>query len=478
MTPTEDIPPNPAAELKQRLMVMGALSLMGYLAFLFFYGNEALSGPRLNREIFIWPAVIGLSLLYWQGYRVLSLLNKIPIKPVLGFGAAFALTALFIDNFHSTDLLGYINRGWQQAGYGVNPYVMTVDDIPGWTTDPMFADHWVDNPSPYGFLYMQIAWFLTELGGGDHGRTVMVFKLFNLLVFAAVGGITWQAARLLKLPRPGLGLYLFFWNPLLLLHHVANGHNDMVMVLFIMLSALALAANRWLWIGPALSAAVLTKYAAIVIVPFAIGFLIRHQAWKALAGGFALGLAVLGLSALPYLPDLARFKLDAITTNAQVSHASIHHFFFTVYKYIALPFGWEQENLAVRSILKSLLLFIYVICYGWLGVRAIRAKIYQRQDLLRDALLVTLGLVMLASTKFYPWYFGMFFPMALLLPVGHWLRRLVVMVSVFQMLGFTGLGQAHFINVLLMTLLPVGLLFWLERRRKLADNNAPVTAHG
>jgi hypothetical protein len=49
----------------------------------------------------------------------------------------------------------------------------------------------------------------------------------------------------------------------------------------------------------------------------------------------------------------------------------------------------------------------------------------------------------------------MFFPLALWLPQDDWLRRGVLAISAAQLLSLTFIDQAHFLNVLIMFVLPL-----------------------
>jgi hypothetical protein len=85
----------------------------------------------------------------------------------------------------------------------------------------------------------------------------------------------------------------------------------------------------------------------------------------------------------------------------------------------------------------------------------LRDRHYDRATYLRDCVLVQFVLVCLVSSKYYAWYIGMFFPLALWLPPGDRLRRIVLAVSCAQLLSLTFVAQAHFLNSLLMLVLPV-----------------------
>ncbi|MCE3234740.1 MAG: hypothetical protein K0Q50_920 [Vampirovibrio sp.] len=466
---------------RRRFLWLAGLGVFTFALLWLFYANPALSAPRLNRELLLWPVTFGLLWLYWAGYRLVAR-ESVPLRWLVISGLLVGLLACMVPPFHSTDVFGYINRGWQQAHYGMNPYVYTVDHIPGWEHDPMITDHWVNNPSPYGFLYLLIAKGLCLLGGGDKENTLLVFKLGNLVVHGVTAFLVWLGATRVnsnastepgRQNRPVLALYLYLWNPLVLVHGLANGHNDMMMGLFVTLSAYFALIGSWVWILPALMAATLIKYGAVVILPFALLFLLKQRAWRAMGLGGLLAAGVFLLTGLPYLPDWSQFHLKEISRNAFVSHGSLHSLIYSVFKTVAkeLVPAWNPLRELVRDVMKNVLLMLYTLFYGGLAVKRFRQSRYPVSEWIWDALLVMAVLVCLVSLKFYPWYLAMFFPLALFLPEQSWLRRFMLVLSGAQLFSITFIGQAHLLNFLIMTGLPIA---WVWRRIKKSHGKAAM----
>jgi hypothetical protein len=453
----------PKQGVPAQFLRLTGLGVLVYIALAVFYSIPALSESRLNKELLVWPVTLLLLYLYWAGYRIV-LKGGVSWRFVLGSGLCMAVVAVCIPPFHSTDIFGYINRGWQQAHYGMNPYVYTIDQVSGWEHDPMITNHWVNNPSPYGFLYLQIAKVLCLLGGGDKTLTLLLFKLSSLVVHFLTALLVWLGASRLRKAgsafqvgfRPELSLFLYLWNPLVMIHGLANAHNDMWMGLFLTLSAYCAIAGAWVWIIPALMASTLIKYGAVVVLPLAGLFLIKQKAWKALTWGVMLGLAVFFVSGLPYLGDWSSFHLKEISRNAFVSHGSLHSLIYSAYNAIGktrIPALYAQRE-GVRALLKNLLLAAYAGFYGWWALKRLRQSDYTVPDWVRDALLLMVLLVCLVSLKFYPWYLGMFFPLALYLREDDWLRRFTVTLSGAQLFSITFIGQAHLLNFTVMAGLP------------------------
>jgi hypothetical protein len=94
------------------------------------------------------------------------------------------------------------------------------------------------------------------------------------------------------------------------------------------------------------------------------------------------------------------------------------------------------------------------------------------RDLARDAVLVLTGL-MLINPKFHSWYVGWVVPLALWLQPEDRLRRAALALSVANQLTITALYKAHFVNVLVMTVLP---LCWACRRSAVPSAAPPRVA--
>ena len=130
------------ADARNAFIKVAALTLLIYAVLAIFYSTPALSASRNNKELLVWPVTLSLLWAYWQGYVLLKK-NLIPKSWILGVGLALAIVAVLVPPFHSTDMFGYVNRGWQQVHYHLNPYVYTINDIPHWENDPMITNNWV-----------------------------------------------------------------------------------------------------------------------------------------------------------------------------------------------------------------------------------------------------------------------------------------------------------------------------------------------
>jgi hypothetical protein len=457
------------------LVLTGALTAAVYLATLLFYARGFQVHTRRAREVFIWLAVLPLLYLFLRGYRIVrDSGGGSTVATVAGFAALFCVTCVLVYPFHSTDVFGYINRGWQQVHYHMNPYVHTVAEVPGWREDPMMWEHWIYNPNPYGFLFTQLARLLCLAGGGNWWATLLLFKSVNAAAYGLTGWLVWSGAKHLGHERPALALYSFLWNPLVLIHHVANGHNDVLIGCSLALASYLVVRGALAWVLPVLAGATMLKYAPALVVPAALVYVFRRRGWKTAAGGCLLAALVVAAAAAPYAADWRQFRLEDIRDNATLIDNSLHSFLIHVYTNVArlvTPLARYKE--AVNACIGATLRWGFVVFLGVVYLRFWRRA--SALKLVELTALVLLVLMCVASSKFNAWYMGMLLPPALFLPERHWLRRLTLLIACAQTLSLTFFKQAYMLNYFAMVLVPAFVVFRQVRRERAAGEAGEIS---
>ncbi len=457
------------------LALTGALTAAVYLATLLFYVRGFQGYSRRAREVFIWLAVLPLLYLFLRGYRIVrDSRAHAPVSTVVIFAAVFCVTCALVYPFHSTDIFGYINRGWQQVHYQLNPYVYTVAETPGWREDPMMWEHWIYNPNPYGFLFTLLTRLLCLLGSGNWWATLLLFKFVNVAAYAFTGRLVWSGAKHLGHARPALALYSFLWNPLVLMHHLANGHNNILIGCLLALAAYLVVRGADVWVLPALAAATMLKYAPLIVVPAALLYVFKKRGWKTAAVGCVLAALVVVAAAAPYVADWRQFRLEDIRDNATLIDNSLHSFLIHLYtnaSRLVAPLAQFKE--AVNAAIKTVLRYGFIVFLAVVYLRFWRRATAER--LVELSALVLLVLMCVASSKFNAWYMGMVLPLALFLPERHWLRRLTLLIACAQTLSLTFFKQAYMLNYFAMVLVPTLIVFRQVRRERAAADGEDET---
>jgi alpha-1,6-mannosyltransferase len=415
--------------------------------------------------VFAWLLCLSSVYLFWRGYRIVNSNDESLAHLVVAFGAIFCLIGLFIYPFHSTDVFGYINRGWQQVHYHQNPYVNSTAQIPNWQQDPMIAEHWIYNPNPYGFLFTLLARGLAFAGGGHHYFTLLLFKGVNALAYGATSWLIWNAAKRLGRSRPVTDLYLFMWNPLVLLHHIANGHNDILTGYFVALAMYFAVVGAGFWIIPMLALATLLKYGPAILLPFAIIYVIKNFGWKTAILSSLLATAIGVAVSAPFLIDWKVIRLEDIRDNATLIDNSLHSFLIHIFENAArLLQSLSAYHGLVDAVIKNVLRLGLVMFF--IAQLVTIPKDFKPTDLIRKSLLVMFVLICVASSKFNAWYMGMLLPIALLMDAKYWLRRVVVLITVAETFSLTFFKQAYILNVFAMMLLPGWIVYRQVKRER------------
>ncbi len=241
--------------------------------------------------------------LYWLAYRRVRQQGA-PLWVILGTAVLLAIPLLKTYPINANDVYRYVIRGRITSVYDENPFVVPPTAI---EDDPFlpFAGEWAGAASPYGPVWELTAAAVTAVTGDNLFLGLTAFKLLGLAAHLAVAVLIWQAlADMPQNIRAGRTL-LWAWNPALLLMFVVDGHNDALMLFWLLLGWLLAQRGRPL---PGLLLALLaplTKPIGLLPLPFFFlalwqkmpdGRARRRFLLRSVAGGAILG----GLAFLPF----------------------------------------------------------------------------------------------------------------------------------------------------------------------------------
>lgn len=222
---------------------------------------------------------------------------------IWGFAGLFA-AALFWLMPITSDLFAYLSQAHIFTDLGGNPLLdapLDFNDPLVWAYPTFYASH----STVYG-----PAWLLLS-APGTLGRWDVVAGLLYLkgLSVTALFGCAWLLERISQIIRPASameGLYLFTWNPLVLMMAAGDGHNDIVMMALVLLSIWFLLRERWLLAFGALTLSMWIKYVSLILFPLLVlyvwrrlGARQRSKRWGPLVGG---GLAIAFVSVCVFVP--------------------------------------------------------------------------------------------------------------------------------------------------------------------------------
>jgi hypothetical protein len=317
---------------------------------------------------------------------------------IIGGTVLFGTTLALAYPTTAIDVLIYAvrTRGW--AVHGLNPLATAPQDLPG---DPWvgLAAEWSDAPSPYGLVWEGTSLLAFWLVGGNMLSHLFALKAVATLAHLGSAALIALTLRRFKPDWALVGCAAFAWNPLALLESGGNGHNDIVMVFFLLLAVYFAAENRRWLVTPALSLSIFTKFIPVMALPFFLIYLIRREmSWRrrlavtagnlALVGG--LGLALMA----PVWPGWESWAVRNLGHGAGKSP-------FALLVLILRP--WLTTNVAF-DISRYLMGSLFALICLWLVWRAFTSQPTLTYVILIPTFGVFFWYLMLPNQQFHAWY--------------------------------------------------------------------------
>ena len=242
-------------------------------------GSVSLLGiDRLSRDA---VAAVGAFVIFAAAGAFLYSLGRawrreLTVRRVITVALLLHVLALAMPVFLSRDIYSYAFYGRMVSRYGANPYT----DIPaGFTSDPAYpfvSVDWIDSTSVYGPGFTAVSAGVTAVTPSPEGSAI-AFKVLAALASVAAMVLTAAAARRLAPEREVFAGMLVGWNPVVVFHGVAGGHNDALLGLTLSAGVLAILARRELWATGVLALGTLVKVSGgvplAVAAPFVIPFI-------------------------------------------------------------------------------------------------------------------------------------------------------------------------------------------------------------
>jgi hypothetical protein len=338
----------------------------------------------------------------------------------------------------STDIFDYLFRGRMLAELGASPLAT----VPSRYADRPFYPyvHWTDNVDTYGPLWEYASWAIAVLVGqtqpvADIKALVAYITGYRLLAIGLAGLCAVPIALLVRYRHPEqvpAALVAWLWNPLLLTASAVGGHNDLLMLLAMLLALYCLQRGHWMWGLLDLALAAHVKLTALLILPLLVLSLVRRGGYRRTITASVLALAAtLPLSWVLYAPlggwaTLPRMLAERVRLLA-------NSFAFAVYWSLQQFGGWlEVDAWRVTTQGATLIFGMVAAVLHW---RFWRAGTHEDADtqLWRAAALLTLAYLAIGSFWFQHWYVLWALAPAALLPATRLMRRVLPWCSLFAL---------------------------------------------
>ena len=178
--------------------------------------------------------VVALLIRRLSGTRELRLSLLFICLGVAGAGCLLLVTPALI----SRDLFVYAGYGRSIVAHHVNPYFVPPAKFP---QDPVTPwDDWRNTTAAYGPLWLGVCALVSLVGGSSLTGYILLFRLLAFAVHLVNALLVMAILRTMgRSPRTIVtGTLLYAWNPLLILESCLSAHNDLFMIMFLLLGIL------------------------------------------------------------------------------------------------------------------------------------------------------------------------------------------------------------------------------------------------
>lgn len=351
--------------------------------------------------------------LYWLAFQAVRG-GKFPLifgsKSTLSLPFILLTTTLFAlllwqtFPFNATDVYRYVIRGRIQSTYSQSPYTTPPNQFPN---DPFasFAGEWADATSPYGPVSEEMAEDLTALSDANLVSGLLLFKAVSALTFLLNTVLIWLLLAGQKTAVRAAYTLLWAWNPALLLIFIADGHNDGLMILWLLLGLLVMRRGHVSVGFLVMVLAPLTKPIGLLALPFFFLSAIRKMPTRQQRGKFVLA-TVLGSVTLVTLAFLPFGSPLALVERLLHEMAAVPGFSIAVMLlFIGQLFG---QTISLLSLIGVVLTVTAVVMGIWLLWRT-----WQGRSPLRGTTDI-FATYILQALSFRIWYAAWLFPWLLL----------------------------------------------------------------
>src|SRR5258706_3974481 len=213
------------------------------------YSRASLDGHMLQDAgilgfVRIIVGFVGVGLLYMVGFQAANRTSsKTAWIIVIGGTLAFIIVFLFMAPFDALDIYDNISHGRLLGIYGANPFHDLIAKFP---LDPLYKyPRWKTSTSAYGPVWEMLAGGTAWLAGNGLIANIFAFKILPGIFHISSMALVIIYLRQVAPERALMGALLLGWNPVLLYETWGNGHNDVAMIFWVLLTALLIHQKRY-----------------------------------------------------------------------------------------------------------------------------------------------------------------------------------------------------------------------------------------
>jgi hypothetical protein len=203
-----------------------------------------------------------------SGTTVPSSEHAAAAQNVAGAAVVFSIPLLLLPNLLSTDVYSYISFGRIAAIWNGNPFIDRPDKYA--SDEYLQWVYWSDVPSVYGPPWIYLSMLVTGLVEHTWSSPVtyvLAYKVVACLLHLLNGALLWAILTKWQPEQRSWRTAFYLLNPLALVEFSGNGHNDVLMITFILLGIWFHLHTLWSWTVVAWTLAVLAKWIALPLLP-------------------------------------------------------------------------------------------------------------------------------------------------------------------------------------------------------------------
>ena len=224
--------------------------------------------------------IIFISLMIVYFYMIKKKHEFKDIKQILKYVAIIGAIFMIILPWTTSDIFYYMGVGELDSVYGQNPYYVTIEeyynenceDINDTILEQGAMNVWADTTVVYGPVAQFIFKICSFISIKNVDICLFVFKLLNYIVHIA------NCYLIFKISSKKKFALIYGLNPFILFEFIANVHNDIILVLFVILSIYFIKKKKNIYLSILfLALATGIKYFSILLLPVIILYYFREE---------------------------------------------------------------------------------------------------------------------------------------------------------------------------------------------------------